>query len=42
MIKTQYQMSDEQFNRFKEEKAKEIRFEVLRSKVSQFLYDNNN
>ena len=42
MIKTQYQMSDEQFNRFKEEKAKEIRFEVLRSKVSKFLYDNNN
>lgn len=42
MIKTQYQMSDEQFARFKEEKAKEIRFEVLRSKVSQFLYDNNN
>ena len=42
MIKTQYQMSDEQFNRFKEEKAKEIRFEVLRSKVSQFLYNNNN
>lgn len=42
MIKAQYQMSDEQFNRFKKEKAKEIRFEVLRNKVSIFLFENNN
>ena len=41
-IKVQYQMLDDQFEQFKELRKNEIAFEVLRRKVSLFLYENNN